>query len=83
MKSSENEDEDSYDDEISDGIPGVAKEELEAMIQEAIKTFKTEFLEGKDLKPLLDATKAETLEVVRKEFDQEELKAIVQTNIES
>jgi len=67
MKSSENEDEDdiSYDDEISDGIPGVAKEELEAMIQEAIKTFKTELLEGEDLKPLLDASKAETLEVVR------------------
>ena len=46
------------------------------MIQESITNLKKELLEG-ELPTLLDATKNETLEVIRKEFDQEALQKIV------
>ena len=61
---------------MDEGIPGANKEEITEMIQEAITNFKKELLEG-EIPTLLDATKNKTLKVIRKEFDQEELKKIM------
>lgn len=72
----------SYEDE-SDSIDGFNKEEIDELIQESLKTFKKELLESEDLKPLLDASREETLVQVRKEFDKEELEKIILTNFES
>ena len=57
---------------------GINKDELE----EAIQKLKEEMLE-KEVASMIEAAKLETLEVVRKEFDQDELQKIVKSNVES
>ena len=57
---------------------GINKDELE----EAIQKLKEEMLE-KEVASMIEVAKLETLEVVRKEFDQDELQKIVKSNVES
>ena len=67
-----------YDEESDDGMIGINKDELD----EAIQKVKEEILQ-KEVASMIEAAKLETLQVVRKEFDQDELQKIVKSNVES
>ena len=66
------------DEESDDGMIGINKDELD----EAIQKVKEEILQ-KEVASMIEAAKLETLQVVRKEFDQDELQKIVKSNVES